>query len=63
MLPTYGYAKAYSGLATIDFMKAISIQNVSKQGMKNIGEIAMRLADIEGLKAHENAVKIRMESL
>lgn len=63
VLPTYGYAKAYSGLATIDFMKAISIQNVSKQGMKNIGEIAMRLADIEGLKAHENAVKIRMESL
>lgn len=34
VLPTYGYAKAYSGLATIDFMKAISIQNVSKQGIK-----------------------------
>ncbi|ASG67680.1 histidinol dehydrogenase [Francisella halioticida] len=63
VLPTYGYAKAYSGLATIDFMKAISIQNVSKQGIKNIGEMAMRLAYIEGLKAHENAVKIRLESL
>ncbi|QLE78605.1 histidinol dehydrogenase [Francisella sp. Scap27] len=63
VLPTYGYAKAYSGLATIDFMKAISIQNVSKQGIKNIGKMAMRLADIEGLKAHEMAVKIRLESL
>lgn len=63
VLPTYGYAKAYSGLATVDFMKAISIQNVSKQGIKNIGEMAMRLADIEGLKAHEMAVKIRLESL
>ncbi|KFJ42447.1 histidinol dehydrogenase [Francisella philomiragia] len=63
VLPTYGYAKAYSGLATIDFMKAISIQNVSKQGIKNIGQIAMRLADIEGLKAHENAIAIRLESL
>lgn len=63
VLPTYGYAKAYSGLATIDFMKAISIQNVSQQGLKNIGQMAMRLADIEGLKAHEMAVKIRLESL
>ncbi|MEY8702506.1 histidinol dehydrogenase [Francisella philomiragia] len=63
VLPTYGYAKAYSGLATIDFMKAISIQSVSKQGIKNIGQIAMRLADIEGLKAHENAIAIRLESL
>lgn len=63
VLPTYGYAKAYSGLATIDFMKAISIQNVSKEGIKNIGEIAMRLADIEGLKAHENAIAIRLENI
>ncbi|APC96849.1 histidinol dehydrogenase [Francisella frigiditurris] len=63
VLPTYGYAKAYSGLATIDFMKAISIQNVSKEGIKNIGKMAMRLADIEGLKAHENAIAIRLESL
>ena len=63
VLPTYGYAKAYSGLATVDFMKAISIQTVSKQGIKNIGDIAMQLADIEGLEAHKNAIKIRLESL
>ena len=63
VLPTYGYAKAYSGLSTIDFTKAISVQSVSKQGIKNIGEMAMRLADIEGLDAHKVAVKIRMEDL
>lgn len=60
VLPTYGYAKSVSGLSVLDFMKFISFQRVSKQGLKNIGPYAETLAELEGLDAHKNAVSLRL---
>ena len=62
-LPTYGYAKQYSGVNTSTYQTFITSQEVTKEGMKNIGNAVMSLAHIEGLQAHENAVRIRMEKL
>jgi histidinol dehydrogenase len=63
VLPTYGYAQMYSGLDVIAFMKAISYQNLSEAGIKHIGHTVERLADLEGLDAHKNAVSVRLASL
>lgn len=63
VLPTYGYANTYSGLDTLAFMKAISFQHVSADGIKHIGPTVEILADLEGLDAHKNAVTVRLESL
>jgi histidinol dehydrogenase len=63
VLPTYGYAKSMSGLATIDFMKAISIQRVEPCAIMDIGRQARYLAKAEGLNAHDNAITVREEYL
>lgn len=62
-LPTYGYARQYSGVNTSTFQKFITSQNVSPEGLKNIGKAVMCVAKVEGLDAHRNAVKIRMSKL
>ncbi|WP_119342714.1 histidinol dehydrogenase [Facilibium subflavum] len=61
VLPTYGYARSFSGLSTIDFMKATSVQYVTKAGLSEIGNLAATLAQIEGLGAHKLAVDLRLE--
>ncbi len=63
VLPTSGFAKSYGGLETRDFMVAISVQEVSDIGMKNIGKMASKLALTEGLDAHALAVDIRLKDL
>lgn len=62
-LPTYGYARQYSGVNTSTFQKFITSQNVTEQGLKSIGKAVMTLAAVEGLEAHRNAVHVRMEKL
>ncbi|MGV6851322.1 MAG: histidinol dehydrogenase [bacterium] len=61
VLPTYGYARNYSGLSLASFTRKMSIQSLTKSGLENIGPDAMILADVEGLEAHKNAVAIRLE--
>lgn len=61
VLPTYGYANMYSGLDVSHFMKSISYQELSRDGLGMIGETVMRLADLEGLDAHKNAVAVRLK--
>lgn len=63
VLPTYGYAQMYSGLDVIAFMKSISYQNLSEAGIRHLGPTVERLADLEGLDAHKNAVTVRLASL
>ena len=63
VLPTYGYANMYSGLDVISFMKAISFQNLSKEGILHLGATIENLAELEGLDAHKNAVSVRLKSL
>jgi histidinol dehydrogenase len=63
VLPTNGYARTHSGLSTNDFLKAVSVQSVTKDGIKTLGRAAYTLAMMEGLDAHANAVKLRLHSL
>jgi len=60
VLPTYGYAKAYSGLSLKDFYRTMSVQECSPEGLKRLGPVAITLARCEGLEAHAQAVAIRL---
>lgn len=60
-LPTYGYAKSYSGVSVDSFMKSITFQKLSKDGLNKIADTVITLAETEGLQAHANAIKIRIE--
>ena len=62
-LPTYGYARQYSGANTATFQKFITSQQVTSEGLDNIGKAVMCIAKVEGLDGHRNAVKIRMSKL
>ena len=63
VLPTFGYARAYSGLSLLDFMKRITVQELSADGLRALGPTAITLAGIEGLDAHGNAVQVRLAQL
>ena len=62
-LPTNGYAKAYSGVNLDSFLKNITFQEISKEGLLNIGTTIELMAEAEGLMAHKNAVSIRLKSI
>jgi len=63
VLPTYGYARAYSGLSLIDFSKRITVQELTPDGLRDLGPIAATLAHLEGLDAHAAAVERRLAAL
>jgi histidinol dehydrogenase len=62
-LPTYGYARSYSGLSLEDFQRRITVQELTPAGLKGLGPTASILAGLEGLDAHAAAVSIRLEAL
>ncbi len=62
-LPTNGFAKNYSGVSLDSFVKKITIQEISKKGLQNIGKTIELMAAAEGLNAHKNAVSLRLKSL
>lgn len=62
-LPTYGYARQYSGVNLASFMKHITSSAVSEEGVKNVGPAVVELARVEGLDAHKRAMELRMEVL
>ncbi|KAF9916269.1 trifunctional histidinol dehydrogenase [Lobosporangium transversale] len=62
-LPTYGYARMYSGVNTDTFLKHITSQQLTREGLDAIGDTVMRLAEIEGLEAHRNAVAVRINDI
>ena len=59
-LPTNGYAKAYSGVSVDSFVKKITYQKLSLQGLKIIASTVISMAEAEGLQAHANAVRKRI---
>lgn len=63
VLPTYGYARNYSGLGVESFMKAITFQSVSKAGFLALAPTVVALADFEGLDAHKQSVLQRQALL
>ena len=60
-LPTSGFAKAYSGVSLDSFLKKITFQHITEQGLQNIGRTVEVLAAAEGLDAHKNAISIRLK--
>lgn len=62
-LPTNAYAKSYSGVSLDSFVKKISFQKLSEEGIKNIGPAIEIMAAAEGLQAHKNAVSIRLKTI
>ncbi|MFA6229466.1 MAG: histidinol dehydrogenase [Rhodanobacter sp.] len=63
VLPTYGYARSYSGVSVASYQKQISVQEVSAEGLRNIGPCTVTLAAAEQLEAHRRAVTLRLEAL
>ncbi|KAF7352728.1 Histidine biosynthesis trifunctional protein [Mycena venus] len=61
-LPTNGYARQFSGVNTLSFQKHITSQEITESGLKTLGPVVATLADCEGLEAHANAVRIRLQS-
>jgi len=62
-LPTYGYARMYSGVSLHSFQKFITMQTISMEGLQNLGPAVETLAEIEGLHGHKNAVSLRLAKL
>ena len=62
-LPTNGFSKAYSGVNLDSFLKSMTFQKISKEGLLNLGLSIELMAEAEGLQAHKNAVSIRLKDL
>jgi histidinol dehydrogenase len=63
VLPTYGYARSFSGVSLLEFQKRITVQELSADGLRALGPTAITLSAMEGLDAHGNAVRVRLEKL
>lgn len=63
VLPTYGYAKMYSGVSLDSFMKHITVQSLTEEGLRILGPHVAIMAEIEGLDAHKRAVTLRLQDI
>jgi len=63
VLPTYGWARACSGLGLADFLRTMTVQTATPRGLKKLGPIVERLALAEKLAAHQRAVRVRLDRL
>ncbi|HEY8521399.1 MAG TPA: histidinol dehydrogenase [Gammaproteobacteria bacterium] len=63
VLPTYGYARRQSSLGLADFMRSMTVQELTPEGLQHIGPTAVTLAELEGLDAHARAVTTRLAAL
>jgi histidinol dehydrogenase len=62
VLPTYGYARAWSGLGVEQFVRQMTVQELSREGLENLGDAIVSLAGLEGLDAHAAAVTRRLRA-
>jgi histidinol dehydrogenase len=60
VLPTNGYARAYSGVSLDSFVKKITFQQLTREGIRSLGPAVIQMAEAEGLQAHANAVRVRV---
>jgi histidinol dehydrogenase len=63
VLPTYGYARSYSGVSLLEYQKRITVQELTADGLRALGPTAITLSELEGLDAHGDAVKVRLDAL
>ncbi|MFD2572027.1 histidinol dehydrogenase [Spirosoma soli] len=62
-LPTNGFARAYSGVSLDSFVKKITVQHITPEGLQNLGPVVEAMAEAESLDAHKRAVSLRLASL
>ncbi|MBM5812720.1 MAG: histidinol dehydrogenase, partial [Gammaproteobacteria bacterium] len=62
VLPTWGYARSCSGLALADFERRMTVQEADQRGLATLGPVAVRLARLEGLEAHAEAMAVRLRA-
>jgi histidinol dehydrogenase len=63
VLPTYGWARACSGLGLADFQRTMTVQEATPRGLRRLGPVVERLATAENLIAHQRAVRVRLQAL
>lgn len=63
VLPTYGYARMYGGVSLDSFLKYITVQSLTEEGLRNLGPYVATMADVEGLEAHKRAVTLRLQDI
>ena len=62
-MPTYGFARNYSGLSVADFQKQLTVQELTRAGLTGLAPTVDTLARLEGLDAHAQAVRVRLDNL
>ncbi|XP_047066866.1 histidinol dehydrogenase, chloroplastic isoform X2 [Lolium rigidum] len=63
VLPTYGYARMYSGVSLNSFLKYITVQSLTEEGLRRLGPHVAKMAEVEGLEAHKRAVTLRLQEI
>ncbi|XXG68428.1 hypothetical protein AAC387_Pa06g1517 [Persea americana] len=63
VLPTYGYARMYGGVSLDSFLKYITVQSLTEEGLKSLGPYVAKMAEVEGLEAHKRAVSLRLQDI
>lgn len=63
VLPTYGYARMYSGVSLDSFLKYITVQSLTEEGLRKLGPYVATMAEVEGLEAHKRAVTLRLKDI
>ncbi|RLN42552.1 histidinol dehydrogenase, chloroplastic isoform X1 [Panicum miliaceum] len=63
VLPTYGYARMYSGVSLNSFLKYITVQSLTEEGLRKLGPYVAKMAEVEGLEAHRRAVTLRLQEV
>ncbi|KAA8537069.1 hypothetical protein F0562_029547 [Nyssa sinensis] len=63
VLPTYGYARMYGGVSLDSFLKYMTVQSLTEEGLKKLGPYVATMAEVEGLEAHKRAVTLRLHDI
>ena len=63
VLPTYGYARIYGGVSLDSFLKYMTVQSLTQDGLARLGPAVAKMAEVEGLEAHKRAVTLRLADI
>ncbi|XP_030498880.1 histidinol dehydrogenase, chloroplastic isoform X2 [Cannabis sativa] len=63
VLPTYGYARMYGGVSLDSFLKYMTVQSLTEEGLRKLGPHVATMAEVEGLEAHKRAVTLRLKDI
>ncbi|GMP40982.1 hypothetical protein CsSME_00011244 [Camellia sinensis var. sinensis] len=63
VLPTYGYARMYGGVSLDSFLKYMTVQSLTEEGLMKLGPYVATMAEVEGLEAHKKAVTLRLQEI